>query len=79
MPSQPLLRVRFQYRRHRLVLDVGAAGRTWFKALFPSGVVVATTPVGGRPVIASCLASMLLGSSRRLSAAASHDRLALVR
>lgn len=62
-----------------LVLDVGGAGRTWFEALFPSGFVVATTPVGGRPVIASCLALMLVGSTRRLSAAASHDRLTLIR
>lgn len=46
-----------------LVLDVAGAGRTWFEALFPSGFVVATTPVGGRPVIESCLALMLLGST----------------
>ena len=52
-----------------LVLNLAGAGRTWFDALFPAGFVVSTTPVGGRPVIESCLAFTFLGSSCILSSA----------
>jgi hypothetical protein len=50
-----------------LVLNVAGAGHTWFEALFPAGFVVPTTTVGGRPVIESCIAFVLLGSSFILS------------
>ena len=46
-----------------VVLNMAGAGRTWFDALFPAGFVVSTTPVGGRPVIETCLAFALIGSS----------------
>ena len=51
-----------------LVLNLDGAGRTWFEALFPAGFVVPTTPVGGRPVVETCLALVMLGSSCTLSA-----------
>ena len=45
-----------------LVLNLAEVDRTWFEALFPAGFVVPTTSVGGRPVIETCLAFVLLGS-----------------
>ncbi len=50
-----------------LVLDVAGSGRTWFEALFPAGFVESTTPVGGRPVIETCIAFVLIGSAAVLS------------
>lgn len=50
-----------------LALNVAGAGRTWFEALYPNEFVVPTTAVGGRPVIETCIAFVLLGSSFILS------------
>ena len=50
-----------------LVLNVAGTGRTWFEALYPAGFVIPTTTVGGRPVIETCIAFVLLGSSFVLS------------
>ena len=50
-----------------LALNVADADRTWFEALYPARFVVPTTPIGGRPVVETCIAFMLLGSSLLLS------------
>ena len=50
-----------------LALNVADADHTWFEALYPANFVVPTTPIGGRPVIETCIAFMLLGSSLLLT------------
>lgn len=51
-----------------LYLNLATAGPTWFEHLFPAGFVAATTPVGGRPVVETCVAFMLLGVSLAVGA-----------
>ena len=52
-----------------LVLNAASADRTWFEALFPSGFVAPTTPIGGRPVMETCVALVVLGSTLVLNSA----------
>ncbi len=44
-------------------LNLAVDHRTWFETLFPTDFVAATTPVGGRPVVETCVAFVLVGTS----------------
>ncbi|MEZ5409497.1 MAG: PP2C family protein-serine/threonine phosphatase [Acidimicrobiales bacterium] len=46
-----------------LSLNLVQAGPTWVEGLFRPGVVAATTPVGGRPVVETCAAFVLVGGA----------------
>ncbi len=46
-----------------LALNLAGAGPTWVEGLFRSDVVEATTKVGGRPVVETCIAFILVGTA----------------
>ena len=50
-----------------LALNAARSGPTWYEVLFPSDFVKPTSPVGGRPVIETCLALVILGSALLLN------------
>jgi hypothetical protein len=44
-------------------LHLAGSGPTWYEILFPADFVDATTPVGGRPALETCIALIVLGLS----------------